>query len=148
MGEGEARPMNTTTDTPALRTRPRPDRLTTAAGWSLLAICALHTLAFSLHPYWVDWLAGPLRTTEATLDEAAQFWGLPGGFVLPGILLAVLLIRLGQQGGRAPAAFGPVLGLWALACVWILGPSGFLLVLVPAALLVLARLKGGPAAAA
>lgn len=117
MGEGEARPMSTTTDTPALRTRPRPDRLTTAAGWSLLAICALHTLAFSLHPYWVDWLAGPLRTTEATLDEAAQFWGLPGGFVLPGILLAVLLIRLGRQGGRASAAFGPVLGLWALACV-------------------------------
>ena len=148
MGEGEARPMSTTIDTPALRIRPRPDRLTTAAGWSLLAICALHTLAFSLHPYWVDWLAGPLRTTEATLDEAAQFWGLPGGFVLPGILLAVLLIRLGRQGGRAPAAFGPVLGLWALACVWILGPSGFLLVLVPAALLVLARLKGGPAAAA
>ncbi|MDV3294719.1 MAG: DUF6463 family protein, partial [Brachybacterium paraconglomeratum] len=140
------RPMSTTTDTPALRIR--PDRLTMAAGWSLLAICALHTLAFSLHPYWVDWLAGPLRTTEATLDEAAQFWGLPGGFVLPGILLAVLLIRLGRQGGRAPAAFGPVLGLWALACVWILGPSGFLLVLVPAALLVLARLKGGLAAAA
>ena len=148
MGEGEARPMSTTTDTPAPRTRPRPDRLTTAAGWSLLAICALHMLAFSLHPYWADWLAGPLRTTEATLDEAAQFWGLPGGFVLPGILLAVLLIRLGRQGGRAPAAFGPVLGLWALGCVWILGPSGFLFVLVPAALLVLARLKGGPAAVA
>ena len=138
--------MSTTTDTPALRIR--SDRLTMAAGWSLLAICALHTLAFSLHPYWADWLAGPLRTTEATLDEAAQFWGLPGGFVLPGILLAVLLIRLGRQGGRAPAAFGPVLGLWALGCVWILGPSGFLFVLGPAALLVLARLKGGPAAVA
>lgn len=138
--------MSTTTDTPALRIR--PDRLTMAAGWSLLAICALHTLAFSLHPYWAVWLAGPLRTTETTLDEAAQFWGLPGGFVLPGILLAVLLIRLGRQGGRAPAAFGPVLGLWALGCVWILGPSGFLFVLGPAALLVLARLKGGPAAVA
>src|SRR5690606_4332687 len=127
-GGGEARPMSTTTEMPALRTRPRPDRLTTAAGWSLLAICVLHMLAFSLHPYRADWLAGPLRTTEATLGEAAQFWGLPGGFVLPGILLAVLLIRLGRQGGRAPAAFGPVLGLWALGCVWILGPSGFLFV--------------------
>ncbi|WP_341855061.1 hypothetical protein [Brachybacterium sp. GPGPB12] len=42
-----------------------------------------------------------------------------------------------------------MLGLWALGRVWILGPSGFLFVLVPAApLLVLARLKGGPAAAA
>lgn len=146
-GGGEARPWSTT-ETPALRTHPRHDRLTTAAGWSLLAICALHTLAFSLHPYCADWLAGPLRTTEASLDEAAQFWALPGGFVLPGVLLALLLIRLGRQGGRAPAAFGPVLGLWALGCVWILGPSGFLFVLVPAALPVLARLKGGPAAAA
>ncbi|MGP5412590.1 hypothetical protein [Brachybacterium paraconglomeratum] len=91
--------MSTTTETPALRTRPRPDRLTTAAGWSLLAICALHTLAFSLPPYWGDWLAGPLRESAATLDEAAQFWGLPGGFVLPGVLLALLLIHLRRQGG-------------------------------------------------
>jgi len=131
--------MSTTTGTSALRTRPRPDRLTLAAGWSLLAVCALHTLAFSVHPYWADWLAGPLRTSVAGLDETAQFWGLPGGFVLPGILLSVLLLRLGWEGRCAPAAFGPVLGLWALGCVWILGPSGFLFVLVPAALLVLAR---------
>jgi predicted membrane protein len=134
--------MNTTTDIPALRTRTRRDRLTIAAGVSLLVVCVLHTLAFSVHPYWADWLAGPLRTTEATLDEAAQFWGLPGGFVLPGALLAVLLIRRGREGGRAPAAFGPVLGLWALGCVWILGPSGFLFLLVPATLLVFASVRG------
>lgn len=134
--------MNTTTDIPAPSTRTRPDRLTIAAGVSLLVVCVLHTLAFSVHPYWADWLTGPLRTTEATLDEAAQFWGLPGGFVLPGALLAVLLIRLGREGGRAPAAFGPVLGLWALGCVWILGPSGFLFLLVPATLLILASVRG------
>lgn len=134
--------MNTTTDIPASSARTRSDRLTIAAGVSLLVVCVLHTLAFSVHPYWADWVAGPLRTTEATLDEAAQFWGLPGGFVLPGALLAVLLILRGRQGGRAPAAFGPVLGLWALGCVWILGPSGFLFLLVPAALLVLASARG------
>lgn len=134
--------MNTTTGISAPSTRTRPDRLTIVAGVSLLVVCALHTLAFSVHPYWADWLAGPLRTTEATLDEAVQFWGLPGGFVLPGALLAVLLIQRGRKGGRSPAAFGPVLGLWALGCVWILGPSGFLFLLVPAALLVLASARG------
>lgn len=140
--------MSTTTETPALRTRPRPDRLTTAAGWSLLAICALHTLAFSLPPRTgaTGWPGPCARAPRPSTRRPSS--GLPGGFVLPGVLLALLLIRLGRQGGRAPAAFGPVLGLWALGCVWILGPSGFLFVLVPAALLVLARLKGGPAAVA
>ena len=145
----EARGMNTATR-PDARTSAagRPDRLTLAAGWSLLAICALHTLAFSVHPYWADWLAGPFRTTAASLDEAAQFWGLPGGFVLPAALLSVLLLRLGREGRRAPAAFGPVFAAWALGCVWILGPSGFLFVLVPAALMILASVRGRAAAGA
>ena len=141
--------MSITTRPEAPTTAPvRSDRLTLAAGWSLLAICALHTLAFSVHPYWADWLAGPLRTTEASLDEAAQFWGLPGGFVLPAVLLSVLLLRLGREGRRAPAAFGPVFAAWALGCVWILGPSGFLFVLVPAALMILASVRGRAAAGA
>lgn len=68
---------------------PRPasrrlDLPTVAAGWTIVAICLLHTLVFSIHPYWGDWLAGPLRGSSVSIAEAAQFWALPGGFVVPG----------------------------------------------------------------
>lgn len=117
----------------------RSDRLTIAAGASLLAIAALHTLAFSVHPYWGAWLAGPLRTGTESLDSAVQFWGLPGGFVVPGALLALLIIRLGRRGQTPPAYAGWTLGLWAALCLWIVGPSGFVFVLAPAILLIIAN---------
>jgi uncharacterized protein YqgC (DUF456 family) len=34
-----------------------------------------------------------------------------------------------------------VLALWALVCLWIVGPSGFVLLLVPATLLILAAAR-------
>lgn len=119
----------------------RPDRLTTAAGWSLLTIAALHTLVFAFHPYWDDWFAGPTRTGALPLEAVVQFWGLPGGFVVPGILLALLTVRLGRRGETLPAYAGWGLGLWAASCLWIVGPSGFLLVLVPSALLITAHAR-------
>ncbi|HEX7350977.1 DUF6463 family protein [Brachybacterium sp.] len=130
---------------------PAASRLTLAAGWSLLAICLLHTLAFSMHPYWADWLAGPFRDTTAVADESIQFWGLPGGFVVPGALLGLQILERGRQGLRLPAYVGGVLAVWALACLWVIGPSGFLVVLVPAGLLLAARLRAevtAPGAAA
>ena len=114
------------------------NRLTTTAGWSLIAIAALHTLVFAFHPYWDDWFAGPMRTGTLPLDAVVQFWGLPGGFVVPGVLLGLLMVRLGRRGETLPTYAGVVLGVWAVACIWIVGPSGFLLVLVPAVLLILA----------
>lgn len=120
--------------------RPR-DRLTISAGWMTLVICLLHTLVFAPHPYWVAWLAGPFRGSAITLSESTVFWALPGGFVLPGILFGVLVIRSGRRGESLPAFMGWVLGLWALGCIWVVGPSGFMLVLVPAALLVVASLR-------
>ena len=143
-------PTRTSTPTAPATTPPttpptaRPERLTILAGWLLLAICLLHTLVFAVHPYWADWLAGPLREGAFTADEAAQFWGLAGGFVVPGALLALLVVRTGREGRTLPPAVGPILALWAAACLWIVGPSGFLLVLVPAALLITASLRRSP----
>jgi hypothetical protein len=117
------------------------NRLITTAGWSLLTIAALHTLVFASHPYWDDWFAGPTRTGTLPLDAVVQFWGLPGGFVAPGALLALLTIRLGRRGETLPAYIGWALALWAASCIWIVGPSGFLLVLVPAVLLIVASAR-------
>lgn len=128
---------------PAVRPTPASSRLTLAAGWSVLAICLLHTLAFSRHPYWEDWLAGPFRETMAVADESIQFWGLPGGFVVPGVLLGLQILERGRRGLRLPAYVGVVLAVWASACLWVVGPSGFLFVLVPAGLLIAARLRAG-----
>lgn len=124
---------------------PRPRRLTIAAGWVTVAICLLHTLAFAGHPYWGAWIAGPLRTTEVTMAEAVSFWGLPGGFVVPGAILGLTIVGLGRRGQRMPRYAGWVLAGWAAACLWMIGPSGFGFVLVPSALLIIAdvRARGG-----
>jgi len=119
----------------------RPDRLTVAAGIALLVIFVLHTAVFALHPWWTEWLAGPFRTVEPPLDAAVQFWALPGGFVVPGILLALFILRAGRQGETVPLYVPIALGTWALACVWIIGPSGFLLALVPTTLLLIADVR-------
>ncbi|MGD7704908.1 hypothetical protein [Microlunatus sp. Y2014] len=119
----------------------RAQRLTLAAGWSLLAICVLHTFAFAVHPWWPAWFAGPMRTEQLPLDAAVQFWGLPGGFVVPGVLFALYVISTGRRGRRVPSYVGIVLGVWALCCLWIVGPSGFVLVLAPATLLIIASIR-------
>lgn len=118
-----------------------PNRLTTAAGITILVIVALHTAFFAVHPWWGDWLAGPLRTHEPPMEASVQFWALPGGFVIPFALLGMLLIAWGRRGLPAPWYLGPALGLWALACVWTVGPSGFLFVLAPAVLLVVSAAR-------
>jgi hypothetical protein len=121
--------------------RSRPDRLTVSAAIALLVISALHTLVFALHPWWGQWLAGPFRTTQLPVDAAVQFWGLPGGFVVPGVLLALLILRVGRRGDTVPLYVALILGIWALVCIWIVGPSGFVLLLIPAVLLLIASLR-------
>lgn len=124
-----------------------PDRLAVAAGIAILVIVALHTAFFAVHPWWDEWLAGPLRTQEPPMDASVQFWALPGGFVVPFALLGLLLIERGRRGRSAPWYLGAVLGVWALGCLWIVGPSGFLFVLVPAVLLVISAARAGRRAA-
>ncbi|SHI64448.1 hypothetical protein SAMN05421803_101816 [Nocardiopsis flavescens] len=121
-------------------------RLTVAAGWSTAAIGVLHTLVFLPHPYWSEWLGGGLRSGEGGDASLSVFWALPGGFVVPLVLLGLLVARLGRRGGRVPAYVGWGLGLWAAGCALLIGPSGFLLGLVPAGLLIaedLAARRGG-----
>lgn len=119
----------------------RPDRLTVSAAIALLTISALHTVVFALHPWWGPWMAGPFRTSQLPVDAAVQFWGLPGGFVVPGVLLALLILRTGRRGDTVPLYVPLALGIWALLCVWMVGPSGFVLLLVPATLLLIASLR-------
>jgi hypothetical protein len=121
--------------------RIRADRLTVAGGISLLVVCSLHTVVFALHPWWGAWMAGPFRTEQLPTDAAVQFWGLPGGFVVPGLLLALLILDKGRRGNPAPVYVGAVIGVWAFACVWMVGPSGFMLLLVPAVLLFIASMR-------
>lgn len=127
--------------TPGATERIRPDRLTIAAGIALLAIMALHTAVFVPHEWWGAWLAGPLRGEEPPVEATVLFWALPGGFVVPGALLALLIVREGRRGRTMPLYVAIVLAIWAGGCVWIVGPSGFLTLVVPVALLVLARVR-------
>lgn len=121
-------------------------RLTVGAGWSMATIGVLHTAVFLPHPYWSEWLAGGLRSGESSDASLSMFWTLPGSFVGPLVMLGLLVARLGWRGERAPAYVGWVLGGWAAGCALLVGPSGFLLGLIPAGLLIaedlLARRRG------
>ncbi|SCL71189.1 hypothetical protein GA0070606_5643 [Micromonospora citrea] len=111
-------------------------RLTVAAGWSLATIGVLHAVVFLPHPHWDEWLSGGLRSGEGGDASLSVFWALPGSFVVPLVLLGLLVVRLGRRGERAPAYAGWALGGWAAGCALLIGPSGFLLGLVPAGLLI------------
>lgn len=128
--------------------RQRPDRLTIAAGWSTLAIAILHTIVFTFHPHWGAWLAGLTRTGDLPDEAITLFWALPGGFVVPLAVLGLLMIGAGRRGRAMPRYVGWMLLSWILFCFWIIGPSGFLLGLVPSVLLLWPRRRSGALLAA
>lgn len=130
--------MSTTAVPPTRRSSPAALRTTLAAGWSLVAIAVLHTAFFAFDAPWGDWIDGELRGGEADAESVAVFWALPGGVVMPVLLFAALLIKTARSGRRVGAGFGLALAAWAGFCAWLVGPSGFLTVFVPAGLLVLA----------
>lgn len=118
------------------------DRKTVAAGWSMVTIAVLHTLVFAFQPHWGPWLEGPGRTGELSEEALTTFWALPGGFVVPLAVLGLVTVQSGRRGEALPRSAGWLLLGWVLVCVWIIGPSGFLLGLVPAALLLWPRRRG------
>ncbi|MEV6957299.1 DUF6463 family protein [Streptomyces sp. NPDC051183] len=127
-------------DNATARTRART--LTLWAGRSTVSIAALHTALFAVksRSEWTGWLSGDLRGADpATHAESASlFWALPGGFVIPLLLLGLLLSHMARTDQKVPPYVGWAIAAWVLPAAWILGPSGFLLGLVPAALLILA----------
>jgi hypothetical protein len=123
---------------PIRRTSRGAARLTAIAGWSVVAIAVLHTAVFVPASPWAAWFDGSLRSTEADPESVALFWALPGSFVVPVILLGLLMVRLGRQQQSVGLAFALTLMAWVSFCIWLVGPSGFMLVYVPAGLLVAA----------
>ncbi|MGW1772682.1 DUF6463 family protein [Streptomyces sp. NPDC002104] len=132
----------------------RTRTLTLWAGRSAVAIGGLHTalFAFASRSHWGGWLAGDLRGADPDThaETVRLFWALPGGFAVPLILLGLLLSRMARTGQDVPRYVGWVLAGWVVLAAWILGPSGFPLGLVPAALLILASRgrRGSPDRAA
>jgi MFS family permease len=124
--------MSTATRAPE---RPAAARATLLAGWSLMIIAALHTAVFFPHIPWSEWFGGGLRTEEPDAEWAALFWALPGGATVPGFLLGMLLVRFGRQGRSVGLGVAAALAAWALGCLWLVGPSGFMFFLVTAGLL-------------
>jgi hypothetical protein len=115
-------------------------RLTSAAGWSVVAIAALHTAVFTPVSPWAAWFRGSLQNSDVDHESIAMFWALPGSFVVPVILLGLLMVRIGRQRQRIGLLFALTLVAWVSFCIWLIGPSGFMLVYVPAALLIVASI--------
>ncbi|HLS13763.1 MAG TPA: DUF6463 family protein [Beutenbergiaceae bacterium] len=116
-------------------------RSTVIAGWSMVAIAVLHTLAHMFHPYWRQWLTGGLWTGEAGLESISFFWALPGSFVVVLAVLGLLVAGMGRRGDDVPAYVGWGLGLWVLGCLALIGPSGFMFGILPSILLIAADLR-------
>ncbi|WP_198587264.1 DUF6463 family protein [Glycomyces xiaoerkulensis] len=113
-------------------------RLTIIAGWSLIVVAVLHTAVFVPQAPWRDWFSGSLRSVDPDAESVAVFWALPGGIVVPALLLGLLMIRLGRQHQRVGLGYALAILAWVSFCLWLVGPSGFLLLLVTVGLLVAA----------
>ncbi|THV30008.1 hypothetical protein [Glycomyces paridis] len=123
---------------PIRRTTRGAARLTVIAGWAVVAIGLLHIAAIAPSAAWADWFDGSLRVLGEDWESIATFWALPGGLAVPVILLGLLMIRFGRQRQAIGLWFPVALLAWVSFCVWLIGPSGFMLVSVPVVLLVVA----------
>ncbi len=112
--------------------------MTIIAGWSLIVVAVLHTAVFVPQAPWRDWFSGSLRSVDPDAESVAVFWALPGGIVVPALLLGLLMIRLGRQHQRVGLGYALAILAWVSFCLWLVGPSGFLLLLVTVGLLVAA----------
>ncbi|MFC5820630.1 DUF6463 family protein [Nonomuraea harbinensis] len=98
---------------------------------------------------WVDrgmWAAVPLLAdgpAVESLRNKVTFWGGPGSFGVPLILLGSLTWRLARRGVAVPAGIGWALALWCALGGVLLVPSPFFAGIVPGVLIVLAARKTG-----
>ncbi|MBN6054775.1 hypothetical protein JYK22_22750, partial [Nonomuraea sp. RK-328] len=102
---------------------------------------------------WVDrgiWAAVPLELsagarTAASLQNAVTFWGGPGSFAVPLILLGCLIWHLAGRGVAVPAWIGWALAAWCVLGGVLLVPSPYFAGTVAGLLVVLAARKKDPA---
>lgn len=118
------------------------------AGRISIVICMLHFIFFTIVtlPNWGTWASGagwgkvdPQTPSDFAL--VLDFWALPGSFMVPLFLLAMLIVRASRFKDRLPGYIGWGMLLWGLICSYILEPSGFPLVIIPSVLLILAQRK-------
>ncbi|MVU79108.1 hypothetical protein GPX89_17885 [Nocardia sp. ET3-3] len=114
------------------------------AGRSLIGIAVLHIAYFLpvTRPSWSDWISGDLSRHGDNPSDAqsmADFWALPGSFVVPLIALGVMVTKSAREDREVPRTVGVSLGLWSAVNCALLFPSGFILGLIPTGLLVAAR---------
>lgn len=126
---------------PALRDRSRT--LTVWTGRLTAAIAVVHTVFFIpvTAESWSDWSSGKLwwdASNTADPELLWHYWVLPGGFVIPLLLLGLLISRIGKEGRAVPLYVGVTLGLWCAMAAALMFPSGFLLGFVPAGMLLMA----------
>lgn len=125
----------------------RARALTIWAGRLLTAVAAAHLVFFLVTSteFVPDWLSGALWA-DLPLDEPmpqaqAFFWQLTGSFAVPTALLGLLLARFAREGRALPGYVTWTVAAWVTLCASILEPSGFPVGLVPAVMLVVARLR-------
>ncbi|MCP3804841.1 DUF6463 family protein [Allokutzneria sp. A3M-2-11 16] len=82
------------------------------------------------------WAAVPLLGGD--LRNAVTFWGGPGSFSVPQILLGCLIWHLAGRGVTVPAGIGWAYAAWCVLGGVLLVPSPFFVGVVPGALIVLA----------
>ena len=118
-------------------------RLRRIAGWALIVICSVHIALFAVlsRDVAAGWLLGDFRNGSGTLASEALFWALPGGFPLPMLVLAGLILWLTRRGVAVPGFVGYGLTLWTVINIVIVPASGFVAALVPCALLVWADVR-------
>ncbi|RJL32097.1 hypothetical protein [Bailinhaonella thermotolerans] len=89
-----------------------------------------------------SWLAGELwfpRHGIAELTPATgAFWLTLGSFAVPLSLVGALVLAMDRRGVVPPAFTGWTVGLWGTAGALLLEPSPFIVVWVPAAMLITA----------
>ncbi|TXK35545.1 DUF6463 family protein [Nonomuraea sp. C10] len=112
-------------------------------------LAVLATTAWPDVAGWVDrgmWAAVPLLAdgpAVESLRNKVTFWGGPGSFGVPLILLGSLTWHLARRGVAVPAGIGWALALWCALGGVLLVPSPFFAGIVPGLLIVLAARKTG-----
>ena len=116
--------------------------MTLLAGRLLLVLGVLH-MAVAMVLSWEQvpgWVRGDLRFAQAgpSMNESTGwFWMSLGSFAVPLLALGALIIACARRRQVVPASVGWGIGVWGLVSAAVLEPTPFLLLLVPATLIVL-----------